>query len=55
MIKNYQYSEFKEKIENLKTEQNIYYGEVLTPFNFVETILSIIPIEKFQNPNLKWV
>ena len=58
MIKNYEYSEyseFKEKIKDLKIEENIYYGEVFTPFKLVESMLSIIPIEKFENPNLKWL
>ncbi len=58
MIKNYEYSEyseFKQKIKDFKIEENIYYGEVFTPFKLVESILSIIPIEKFENPNLKWL
>lgn len=43
MIKNYEYSEYSEfkekikdlKIEDFKIEENIYYGEVFTPFKLV--------------------
>ena len=38
-----------------KIEENIYYGEVFTPFKLVESMMSIIPEQKFQNPNLKWL
>lgn len=31
------------------------YGEVFTPFTFINKILDIIPKEVFENPNLKWL
>jgi hypothetical protein len=59
MIKNYTLEDF----ENIKTvrdaakikENKELYGEVHTPFHFVNRVLSIIPEKVFENPSLKWL
>ncbi len=55
MIKNYNREDFFKKIEEAEREENIFYGEVETPLNFVDLILSIIPEDKYKNPSLKWL
>ena len=55
MIKNFNYDNFLQKIQESEREENIFYGEVATPLRFVNLILSIIPEEKYKNPNLKWL
>jgi len=56
MIQNYKKKEFFENLDNIKsTGEDIYYGEVNTPFNFIEEILSVIPEELYKNPDLKWL
>lgn len=55
MIKNYNREDFYKKMLGVKREENIFYGEVATPFDFVELMLSIIPEEKYKNPHLKWL
>jgi methylase of polypeptide subunit release factors len=36
-------------------ERKTKYGEINTPFFFINQILSIIPQNNFENPNLKWL
>ena len=58
MIKNYKIEEFKEIKNKKKISYKIdkeLYGEVLTPFFFIEKIFNIFPNELFKNPNLKWL
>tara|TARA_B100001057_G_scaffold242023_6_gene242407 strand:+ start:10193 stop:11485 length:1293 start_codon:yes stop_codon:yes gene_type:complete len=38
-----------------KHEKKQLYGEVLTPFYFVNEILDNIPINIYKNPNFKWL
>jgi SAM-dependent methyltransferase len=58
MIKNYKIEELKEitnkKKNSYKTDKELY-GEVLTPFFFIEKMFNIFPNELFKNPNLKWL
>ena len=58
MIKNYKIEEIKEITNKKKISYKIdkeLYGEVLTPFYFIEKIFNIFPNELFKNPNLKWL
>lgn len=36
-------------------ENKLKYGEVITPLDFAEKILDLLPKKVFQNPNLKWL
>ena len=38
MIKNYNREDFLKKIEESKREENIFYGEVASPFSFIDLI-----------------
>lgn len=56
MIRLYNSQEvFIEQIIKEERSEDILYGEINTPFSFVETILSIIPENMFSNPELKWL
>lgn len=57
MIRLYNNSQevFIEQIIKEERSEDILYGEINTPFSFVETILSIIPENMFSNPELKWL
>lgn len=55
MIRSYNQEEFIEKIMKEERTEEILYGEIHTPFHFVETILSILPETMFSNPELKWL
>ena len=58
MIKNYKIEEIKELTNKKKISYKIdkeLYGEVLTPFFFIEKMFNIFPNELFKNPNLKWL
>ena len=55
MIRLYNQEEFIKKIMKEERSENILYGEIHTPFHFVETILSILPETMFSNPELKWL
>ena len=67
MLKNYKLedlyqlektTEIKNKTKESSTiikEKKELYGEVPTPFRFVEKILSIIPAHAYGNPTLKWL
>ena len=57
MIRLYNNSQeaFIEQIIKEERSEDILYGEINTPLNFVETILSIIPENMFSNPELKWL
>ena len=53
MIKNFKLEEIK-KLEKTRTKElqkeKELYGEVHTPFEFVDKILSLIPSKNFINP-----
>ena len=36
-------------------ENKLKYGEVITPLDFAEKILDLLPKKVFQNPDLKWL
>ena len=36
-------------------KNKLKYGEVITPLDFAEKILDLLPKKVFQNPNLKWL
>ena len=55
MIRSYNQEDFIKKIMKEERIEEILYGEIHTPFHFVETILSIIPETMFSNPELKWL
>lgn len=66
MIKLYNKEEIIEIInkdlinENINNKENLIhnknqFGEVITPFKFVEEILNILPNEDFENINKKWL
>lgn len=55
MIRLYNQEDFIKKIMKEERIEEILYGEIHTPFHFVETILSIIPETMFSNPELKWL
>ena len=40
--------------KNYKTDKELF-GEVFTPFYFIDDIFKIFPDEIFKNPNLKWL
>ena len=40
--------------KNYKTDKELF-GEVFTPFYFIDRIFNIFPDEIFKNPNLKWL
>ena len=53
MIKNHKLEEFINK--KVELSNKIKYGEVNTPINFIQSILSIIDPIFFSNPDLKWL
>jgi len=62
MIKNLKLEELtniqsfkKVDISNSSTINKELYGEVITPFTFINKILDIIPKKVFENPDLKWM
>lgn len=55
MIKDYNQKEFLEYVNKLPENEDIFYGEVNTPFSFIELMLSIIPEKFYKNPDLKWL
>ena len=57
MIKNHNLEELinnKVTIDN-KIHNKELYGEVITPFSFINKILDIIPEQTFRNPLFKWL
>jgi hypothetical protein len=55
MIRNYEKQDFLEYIIKLPENEDIFYGEVNTPFSFIELMLSIIPEKFYKNPDLRWL
>ena len=55
MIRDYDKREFLEYISKLPENEDIFYGEVNTPFSFIELMLSIIPEKFYKNPDLRWL
>jgi SAM-dependent methyltransferase len=55
MIRAYDKKEFLEYINKLPENEDIFYGEVNTPFSFIELILSVIPEKFYKNPDLRWL
>jgi len=57
MIRNININDIYNKpdFNTTSSENKQLYGEVKTPFSFVENILKIIPIEIYKNPYLKWL
>jgi len=55
MIKNYNnITEIKQDLTVIKERKELY-GEVFTPFNLIDKIISLIQIEHFKNKNKKWL
>lgn len=55
MIRDYDKKQFLEYITKLPESEDIFYGEVNTPFSFIELMLSIIPEKFYKNPDLRWL
>ncbi len=55
MIRDYDQGQFLEYISKLPENEDIFYGEVNTPFSFIESMLSIIPEKFYKNPDLRWL
>lgn len=55
MIKTCSFEECQKIIKDSEIIDNLYYGEVSTPISIVDSMLSIIPKDKFQDKNLKWL
>ena len=57
MIRNYKLEELYKNDIFIKTtsENKQLYGEVKTPFGFVEKVMKIIPINTYKDPHLKWL
>ena len=68
MIKNYKLEDISKGVPTLQTLGGVgvseatvsptnkeLYGEVFTPFSFINRMLDIIPEKVFQNPDLKWL
>ena len=55
MIKNYKLEDFTNKTYLKKSDKKLDYGEVITPYSFIELIISSIPIELFKDKTLKWL
>lgn len=55
MIRDYDEGPLLEYINKLPKNEDIFYGEVNTPFSFIELMLSIIPEKFYKNPDLRWL
>jgi tRNA1(Val) A37 N6-methylase TrmN6 len=59
MIKNFNLEEIKNLdkkwLFQTQKENKKLYGEVYTPFDFADKILSVIPPKTFANPHLQWL
>tara|TARA_Y100000591_G_C21837931_1_gene703730 strand:+ start:1439 stop:2794 length:1356 start_codon:yes stop_codon:yes gene_type:complete len=53
MIKNDEYKNYL--INKNKNIDNIFYGEVTTPFILIDKMLSLIPDSIYENPNNRWL